>query len=170
MTDVMRYDPFDLLEGVMKSVLRPGYESALERRASLTGAIPIDVAETDNAYLLWANLPGMRKENIDVAIDGNVVTLAAEITQEKAVDQSRDQGRGQDQRQEQGRRELQEQGGRQGQENWLVRERPTGPITRRVQFAQEIADENAKAEYRDGVLSLTLPKKAAANRSRLAIH
>ena len=146
MSNVMRYDPFDLLEGVMKSVLRPGYEAALERRGGWTNPIAIDVAENENAYLLWADLPGVRKEDVNVAIDGAVVTLSAEIKQEKAVDQG------------------------QGKEAWLVNERPTGSITRRVQFAQDIDDEQAKAEYRDGVLQLTLPKKAAAQRKRLTIH
>jgi HSP20 family protein len=146
MTNVMRYDPFDLLEGVMKSVLRPGYESALERRGPVRNPIPIDVAENENAYLVWADLPGLRKEDVNVAIDGNALTLSAELKQEKAVDQG------------------------QGTENWLVNERATGSLTRRIQFAQDIDDGNAKAEYRDGVLALTLPKKAAAQRKRLTIH
>ena len=146
MTNVMRYDPFDLLEGVMKSVLRPGYESALDRRGGARNAIPIDVAENENAYLVWADLPGVRKEDVNVAIDGNALTLSAELKQEKAVDQG------------------------QGTETWLVNERATGSLTRRVQFGQDIDDENAKAEYRDGVLALTLPKKAAAQRKRLTIH
>ena len=146
MTTVMRYDPFDLLEGVMKSVLRPGYESAVERRGTWGNPIPIDVAENENAYLFWADLPGVRKEDISVAIDGGVLTLTAELKQEKSVDQG------------------------QGKEAWLVNERPTGATTRRVQFAQDIDEENARAEYRDGVLHLVLPKKAAAQRKRLTIH
>ena len=108
MTNVMRYDPFDLLEGVMKSVLRPGYESALERRGPIPNPIPIDVAETESAYLVWADLPGLRKEDVNVAIDGNALTLSAEVKQEKAVDQG------------------------QGTENWLVNERATGSLARRI--------------------------------------
>jgi len=144
--NVMRYDPFDLFEGVMKSVLRPGFESAAGRQDAWARAILIDVVENDSAYLVWADLPGVRKEDVNVAIDGNVLTLTAELKREKAVDQG------------------------QGKENVLLSERPTGSITRRVQFAQELDDENARAEYREGVLALTLPKKAAAQRKRLTIH
>jgi HSP20 family protein len=147
MTNIMRYDPFDLVEGVLKSVLRPGYESALEQRGAFAArSIPMDVAENENAYLVWADLPGVRKEDVEVAIDGNVLTLSAQVKQEKAVDQG------------------------QGKETVLLSERPAGAISRRIQFAQEIDDANAKAEYRDGVLWLTLPKKAAAQRKRLTIH
>lgn len=144
--NVMRYDPFDLFEGVMKSVLRPSFDRAREGQAAWGPGIPIDVVENDGAYRVWADLPGVRKDDVQVAIDGNVLTLTAELKQEKSVDQG------------------------QGRENVLLSERPTGSITRRVQFAQEIDDGNAKAEYRDGVLALTLPKKAAAQRKRLTIH
>lgn len=147
MANVARYDPFDLLEGVMKSVLRPGFDAVLERqRTAWNGYFPIDLTENDTSYMLWANLPGVKKEDVSVQIAGNELLLSAEIKQEKVVDQG------------------------QGKETFLLNERPTGTLSRRVQFAAEIDDAKAAAEYRDGVLMLTLPKKESAQVRRLTIH
>jgi len=147
MANVVRYDPFDLLEGVMKSVLRPGYEAAQTRQSGAwNAAIPIDVTENDRAYYVLADLPGVNKEDVNVSIVGNQLTLSAEIKQEKAVEQG------------------------QGKETVLVTERPTGTLARTVQFAADIDDAKAEAQYRDGVLRLTLPKKESAQVKRLSIH
>ena len=147
MANIARYDPFDLFEGVMKSVLRPGFEAAMTRqRNGWEGAIPIDVLENDTGYLLWADLPGVRKEDVSVAITGNQVSLTAELKREMAVDQG------------------------QGAGTFLLNERVMGTLSRQLQFGAEIDDAKAQAEYRDGVLRLTLPKKESAQVKRLSIH
>jgi HSP20 family protein len=147
MANVTRYDPFDLLEGVMKSVLRPGYEAAVDRqRNAWAGSIPIDVVENDMAYVVWAELPGVKKEDVNVSIAGNQVSLTAELKQEKSIDEG------------------------QRRENVLLQERRTGTYARQLQFAAEIDNEKAEAAYRDGVLQLTLPKKESAQVRRLAIN
>ena len=149
MANITRYDPFDLLEGVMKSVLRPGYEAALAQQRngwSRTGSIPVDVVEKDAAYILWADLPGVRKEDVNVSILGNQLSLSAEIKQENAVDQG------------------------QGREMFLCNERPVGTFSRQLMFSAEIDDAKATAEFRDGVLQLTLPKKESAQVKRISIH
>ena len=150
--NVARYDPFDLFEGVVKSVLRPGFDAAMEgRRNGWTGGmpgstgIPIDVTENDTSYVVWADLPGVAKEDVSVSVLGNQLTLTAERKQEKAVDQGQ-------------------------REQLVVNERPYGKMSRQLAFAAEIDDGQAQAVYRDGVLQLTLPKKASAQVKRLAIH
>src|SRR3954468_20022155 len=120
MASPVRYDPFDLLEGVMKSVLRPRYEAAQSRQAqgSEWGTmIPLDVAEDDRCYYVWADLPGVRKEDVNVSIVGNQLSLNAEVKREKAVEQEG-----------------------QGKETFLRTERPSGSLSRMVQFAAEIDD------------------------------
>jgi HSP20 family protein len=149
MANIVRYDPFDLLEGMMKSVLRPGYEAAAARRRNgwnEPGAIPIDVMENDNSFVVWADLPGVKKEDVNVTILGNQLTLSAEFKQEKAVDQG------------------------QGKDAFLWNERLTGTATRQLQFGAEIDEAKAEAQYRDGVLQLTLPKKESAQVKRISIH
>ena len=148
MANPVRYDPFDLLEGVMKSVLRPGYEAAQSREGGWGGNIPIDVAEDDRCYYVWADLPGVKKEDVNVSIVSNQLSLTAEVKREKAVEQE----------------------GGQGKETFLRTERPAGALSRTVQFAAEIDDGKAEAQYRDGVLILKLPKKESAQVKRLSVH
>jgi HSP20 family protein len=147
MTNIARYDPFDLFEGMVKSVLRPGFDAAVEaRRNTLAAWIPLDVVENDTSYLVWADLPGISKEDVSVSIAGNQVSLTAERKLERAVDQG------------------------QGREAIVLNERPFGTLSRQIQFAAEIDDGKAQAAYRDGVLQLTLPKKESAQVKRLEIH
>src|SRR5215213_4278711 len=88
MANVTRYDPFDLLEGMMKSVLRPHYEDAVsQQRNGRAWSIPIDVIEDEKSYTIWAELPGVRKEELNVSIIGNQLALSAELKQENQVDQ-----------------------------------------------------------------------------------
>ena len=145
--NVVPYDPLDIVEGMMKSVLRPSFDAALERRAN--GAfrtIPLDVAEDDTTYYVWADLPGVNKDDVNVSVQGNQLALTAEIKRLNAVDQG------------------------QGKQNVLFSERWTGTMSRTLQFAGEIDDARATAEYKDGVLALTLPKKESSQVKRLAIH
>ena len=145
--DVVAYDPLDLVEGVMKSVLRPSFDAAAARRQSgQARTIPIDVAEDDVTYYVWAELPGVRKEDVNVSVVGNQVTLAAHATSVRPADQG------------------------QGPQRLLRNERWSGQLARTFEFAGEIDDAKASAEYRDGVLMLTLPKKASAQVQRLTIH
>ena len=58
----------------------------------------------------------------------------------------------------------------QGAGTFLLNERVTGTLSRQLQFGAEIDDAKAQAEYRDGVLRLTLPKKESAQVKRLSIH
>jgi HSP20 family protein len=146
--NVVPYDPLDLVEGVMKSVLRPTFDAAREfhPNGGAVRTIPVDVAEDDQRYYVWADLPGVRKEDVDVSVLGNQVTLAARVHRTKAVDQG------------------------QGKETILRKERLSGALLRTIEFAGEIDDTQASAEYRDGVLTLTLPKKASSQVKRLAIN
>ena len=149
MANIATYDPFDLLEGVMKSVLRPGYEQAAAKQRNgwtRMAGIPIDVIENDKAYILRADLPGVKKEDLNVSILGNQVSLSAEVKAENAVEQG------------------------QGKEVVLCNERAVGTLSRQLQFAAEIDDARAEAQFRDGVLHLTLPKKESAQVKRISIH
>jgi len=103
----------------------------------------VEVAEKNGAYVVTAELPGARKEDIDVAIDGAQVTLTAEVKREKEV--SRD-------------------------ERVLHTERSFGKVSRSFALPQELDEAKAEAKFRDGVLELTLPKKAAAQRKQVTIQ
>ena len=105
--------------------------------------IRIDVSESDGAYTVLAEVPGVGKEDIHVSIDGSVVTLRAEVKQQDS--QTED-------------------------EKVLRTERYYGAVARSFQLPQDIDQTQAKAKYDSGLLTLTLPKKAVSGSQRLAIE
>ena len=113
--------------------------------ASAGGEAPqmrVDVKESSSGYEVHAELPGMKKEDIHVHIDGPVVSITAERKQEKEVKEG---------------------------EKVLRTERYFGKVSRSFQLGQEIDEEKASARFNDGVLELSLPKKAEAQAKRLSI-
>jgi HSP20 family protein len=148
MANVSRFDPRadyfgDLVDDLFKGFLvRPMYSEGRDPLAR----VKVDVTEKNGAYLVHAELPGVKKEDIQLSIDGAQVTLAAEIKREKEARE-----------------------GEQG-ERVLHTERVYGKVSRSFTLPQEIDDAAAKAKFTDGVLELTLPKKAAAARKQIAIQ
>lgn len=103
----------------------------------------MDVEENDKAYVVKAEVPGVKKEDINVQIDGNVVSISAESKQEKDI-----------------------------KENGKVirSERYYGSLSRSFSLASEVDQGAAVAKYADGILELTLPKKTNAGAKKLAIQ
>ncbi|HWM43624.1 MAG TPA: Hsp20/alpha crystallin family protein [Burkholderiales bacterium] len=142
MASITRFDPFnDLVDDIFKGFfVRPvsynGRDEGLPR-------MKVDVAEKNGAYTVTADLPGVKKDDIQVTIDGAQVTLAAEVKREKEASQD---------------------------ERVLHTERVYGKVTRSFTLPQEVDEGKAEAKFRDGVLELTLPKKAAAARKQVTIQ
>jgi HSP20 family protein len=106
--------------------------------------IKVDVKENGDVYTIHAEIPGVPKEDIQVAVDGNVVTLRAEVKQQDSSNQD---------------------------EKLLRTERYYGAVSRSFQLAMDIDQAQAKAKYDNGVLTLTLPKKQAmSGAQRLTIE
>jgi HSP20 family protein len=103
----------------------------------------IDVKEDDGAYVVQAEIPGVKKEDINVTINGNQVAISAEIKRERED--------------------------RQG-EKVLRSERYYGKAYRAFSLAQDVDEASAQAKYNEGVLELRLPKKAAVTSKKLAIQ
>jgi HSP20 family protein len=142
MAGIQRFDPFtDIVDDLFKGFLvRP---VAYEGRNEVLPRMKVDVAEKNGAYVVKAELAGVRKEDIQVSIDGAQVTLAAEVKQEKEPSED---------------------------ERVLHSERVFGKVTRSFTLPQEVDESKAEAKFRDGVLELTLPKKAAAQRKQISIQ
>jgi HSP20 family protein len=143
MASITRYDPFnDLVDDIFKGFLvRPvAYEGA---RGEVLPRVKVDVAEKNGAYKVTAELAGVKKDDIQVSIDGSQVTLTAEVKQEKEASQD---------------------------ERILHTERVFGKVTRSFSLPQEVDEAKAEAKFRDGVLELTLPKKTAAQRKQITIQ
>ena len=145
MANVTRFDPFnDLVDDLFKGFLvRP---VSYQNGAEVAPRMKVDVAEKNGAYLVTAELPGVKKDDIQVSIDGAQVTLSAEVKREK---QTATEG---------------------ADERVLHTERTFGKVSRSFTLPQELDEGKAEAKYRDGVLELTLPKKAAAQRKQISIQ
>ena len=141
MANLTRFDPFnELVDDLFKGFfVRP---VAFEGRGEAP-RMKVDVAEKNGAYAITAELPGVRKADIQVTIDGAQVTLSAECKREKEVQQD---------------------------ERLLHAERSFGKVTRSFSLPQEVDEAKAEAKYRDGVLELVLPKKSAAQRKQIDIQ
>jgi len=143
MANLTRFDPFqvtalDPFEDVFKGFFRPA--RLLEEQQPLQ--LKMDVREDDKSYTVHAEIPGVKKEDIQVVIDGNQVSISAEVKQEKEVKEG---------------------------EKLLHSERYYGTITRSFALSSDIDDSASQAKYHDGVLELVLPKKATSTSRKLTI-
>ncbi|MDH3413610.1 MAG: Hsp20/alpha crystallin family protein [Gammaproteobacteria bacterium] len=142
MVNITRFNPIDeAFENVFRGV--PVWLPNLEARAPAPMKFRMDVTENDKEYQVLAELPGLKKEEISVTINGNEITVSAEVKQEKEVKEG---------------------------ETVLRAERYYGKIQRAFTLGQEVDEATAQAKYNDGVLVLKLPKKTVAAAKRLAVH
>lgn len=138
MTRMSVYDPFaevfpELFRGIL-SPTRGATPQALDIR--------IDVKENATDYVVQAELPGVARDDIHVQIDGNRVSISAEVKRESE----------------------QKEGDR-----LLRSERYYGSLARSFSLANDIDDARSLARFENGVLSLTLPKKSAPGARKLQI-
>jgi HSP20 family protein len=96
----------------------------------------MDVSETPEAYTVKADIPGMKKEDIKVSIEGNQVSISAESRSEKEEKEG---------------------------ETVVRSERSYGRQSRSFTLGSEIDDAKANARYENGVLELTLPKRGGGS-------
>lgn len=129
-------DPF---ESAFRRLLSPALES---EAPSMT--MRLDVTEDDKGYQVQAELPGVRKEDIHVRVDGNMVQLDAECRSDRET-----KGDG---------------------ERVLRKERYYGSISRAFTLASDIDDTKVEAKYVDGILRLQLPKKAAQAGQKITVQ
>ena len=141
MANVTRYDPFgelfdDLFKGfLVRPVVAEGREAAPR--------LKIDVTEQNGAFKVKAEIPGVKKDDIQVNVDGDQVSISAEVKQEKDVKEG---------------------------ERLVHSERYYGKTSRAFRLGYEIDQANVQAKYNDGVLELVLPKKQNAAAKQITIQ
>jgi HSP20 family protein len=142
MANVTRFNPFDdsFDELLRGFFVRP---MAFEGSQPAAQAIRIDVREDENVYTVHAEIPGVKKDDIHVTIDNEQIAISAETRNEREVKEG---------------------------ERVLRAERYYGKVYRAFTLGQAVDQDKAVAKYADGVLELTLPKKAAASSKRLTIN
>ncbi len=109
-----------------------------------TGAVvpAVDVSETDDAYVVKAELPGVEKKDLDVSLHDGVLTINAEAKHENGTNAS---GR------------------------VIRQERRYGKYARSIRVGCEIDRKNVVAEYKDGLLTIKLPKSEAVVRKKIDV-
>lgn len=125
----------DLFKGFFVQPVRYGAEEGLQ--------IKMDVKEDDKSYTVHADIPGVKKEDIKVSVEGNLVSISAEVKREKEDKEG---------------------------EKVIHSERYVGRVSRSFTLAMDVNMETATAKYADGVLELVLPKKASPSSKHLNIQ
>lgn len=141
MVNVSRYDPF---EGLFDDFVKGFFVRPVGYKADVPVArMKMDVSEQNGEFRVRAELPGMKKEDIQVNIDGDAVSISAESRVEREAKEG---------------------------ERILHSERYYGKVSRAFRLGEEIDQSRASAKFADGVLDLTLPKKAGAGVKQVAIQ
>jgi HSP20 family protein len=136
--DIARFDPFFNIDEWLKGFpMRP-----MSMDMETAPQIKIDVTEDDNAYHVRAEIPGVKKEDVKVQVEGNRVSISAENKQEKEEKEG---------------------------ERVLYRECHQGSSYRTFTLGSEVDASKAEAKYENGTLELTLPKKEGKTAKRIEV-
>jgi HSP20 family protein len=152
MANITTYRPADVWSGwdPFESRMDELFRGFFVKPLSLEGRgftqvtpLPLDVSETEKEYRVVAEMPGVRKEDINVSINNNEVAISAEVKNEKEAKDG---------------------------ERTLRTERFYGKLQRAFTLEHPVDEAKAQARYENGVLELTLPKSEAAMPKRIAVH
>ena len=143
---IVKYDPFRELRSLQDDVNRlfvTAFPRNFDNEQMARGAWnpSVDISENDHAIVLEAELPGMKPENVELLIENNVITLRGERRVES----------------------------KEEKENYHRVERSYGSFTRSFTLPRTVTGEDAQAEFRDGVLRVTLPKREEAKARKIEI-
>jgi len=144
MANITRYDPFKELaafDPFSDNWLR--FPRWLREATPAEPAIKLDVTEDEKGYRVKAEMPGVKKEDIEIQVDGNQVSLSAELKREKEEKKG---------------------------ETVVHSERYYGKQFRSFTLGQDIDRAKAEAKFTDGILELTLPKAANGKAEKISVH
>jgi len=141
------WEPFREFRPFYKDVDRLANEFGLsaqsaERTDDASMSTKVDIYETENSYVLNAELPGLKKEDIKIDLNDNTLTLKGEKKFEEKVEK----------------------------ENYVRVERSYGNFTRSFVLSDNVNADNITASYKDGVLEVTLPKKEEAKPKEIKVE
>ena len=143
MTTIVRYPLDEAFDDLLRGFfVRPvGFDGSTSQTQA--AQFRVDVSEAEQSYTIRAEIPGVKKDDINISIDGDQVAISAEIKNEKEAKDG---------------------------ERVLRTERYYGKVYRAFALGQPVDEDGASAKYVEGILELTLPKKAAAQARRITIQ
>jgi HSP20 family protein len=144
--DLMRWDPFKEISSLREEIDRL-FDTFFGRQTSVVSGegfwVPaVDVEETESEYIVKAELPGLKKEDIKISITDDTLTVSGERKMQK---------------EEKGK-------------TYHRIEMNYGKFERTIRFPSEVLPDKAKASYKDGILSITIPKSEKAKAKELEIQ
>jgi len=144
-TAITRFEPFRGVSSLQDQINRL-FSEVFDRssdEASLTSWAPaVDIFETEQALIVKADLPDIRPEELDIRVENNILTIRGERKFEKQVKE----------------------------ENYLRVERSYGSFARSFSLANTVNAEAIKADYKNGVLTLTIPKREEAKPKQIKVN
>lgn len=145
MSSITRWDTYQGLSGLQEQVNRL-FESTFPRRsdnsALTTWAPAVDIYETENELVVKVDLPDVSEKDLDVRVENNTLSIRGERKFEKKVEE----------------------------ENYLRVERTYGTFSRSFSLPSTVNNEAIKADYKNGVLTVTLPKRAESKPKQVKVN
>lgn len=145
MTNIIRWHPFQTMTSLQEQVNRVFEDSFLRRRSEqsslATWAPAVDIYDTEQELVAKADLPGLEEKDLDVRVENNTLTIRGERKAENKV----------------------------SDDNFLRVERAYGSFTRSFSLPNTVDTEHIKAEYRNGVLSVHMPKREESKPKQIKV-
>jgi HSP20 family protein len=144
MSTLSRWEPFRENLGLESQVNRMFSELlGRSQESNLTSWAPaVDIFESEQELVVKADLPDIKPEELDIRVENNILTIRGERKFEKKVDEK----------------------------NYLRVERAYGSFARSFSLANTVNSEAIKADYKDGVLTLTIPKREEAKPKQIKVN
>lgn len=133
-----RRNPFEDIERMVEE-MNEGFRAF---DTKLTRGVAVDVVDQDDSYVVTADLPGYEKEDIDVRLSGNSLTIGASRERE-ATDEN---------------------------ESYVRQERSSESVSRTLRLPERIDEESTDASYNNGVLTVTLGKASGGDGESIPIN
>lgn len=133
--NVIRWQPFSDMVTLRQAMDRLFEDSFVRPSRSTTAfgegaALPIDMYQTDDSFVIKASMPGLKPEDVEVTITGDTLTIKGETRVEEEVEE----------------------------ENYFRQEISYGAFTRSIQLPSALQPDKAEATFDNGILTLTIPK------------
>jgi len=143
MSMLRRREPneFVPLDRVMSRLFNDPFLAGLPAADSEEGTLALDVSEDESNVIVRASLPGFKKDDVEIELHDNVLTIKAEQSEESE----------------------------EKHERYYRRERSYGSVSRRVALPSSVIDDEAKAELKDGVLTVRVPKTKAETPKKVKV-
>jgi HSP20 family protein len=142
---INRFEPYSgasTLQDQVNRLLNQAFGNSSDEASITTWAPAVDIYETEHELVVKADLPDVRPEDLDIRVENNILTIRGDRKFEKKVDEK----------------------------NYLRVERTYGSFSRSFSLVNTVNSEAIKADYKNGVLTLTIPKREEAKPKQIKVN